>query len=281
MLSPRLGDAMFDVLRPWLERLPQNRWPTHDELTALAAGITTARGMRLRFVPPRGETRGRTPGTHPGVRPRVPHLYYELEVAETGEVPTRAGNWHDLFNALAWIAFPRAKAQINAQHVAILEEGGEGEARHRSPARDALTLFDEGGVAVASSSAELLRLIGAFEWKALFWDRRAELRASMRFIPFGHGLLEQALSPYIGMVAKTVFVPVGDFFFMLSPESQREEADRLLAAHFAERTRFASPKSMPPMPVLGVPGWHPHTADEAFYDRSSYFRSKPRTRPAP
>jgi hypothetical protein len=31
---------------------------------------------------------------------------------------------------------------------------------------------------------------------------------------------------------------------------------------------------MAPMPVLGVPGWHPDTAREAFYDDPSHFRSK-------
>jgi hypothetical protein len=31
---------------------------------------------------------------------------------------------------------------------------------------------------------------------------------------------------------------------------------------------------MAPMPVLGVPGWHPDTQREAFYDDASHFRSK-------
>src|SRR5512141_1394542 len=172
MSPPRLQDAIFDGIRPFLAALPQDRWPTRDELTALAAGITTSRGMPLRFVPPREATE----------RER---RYYEVRIAETGEIETRADNWHDLFNALQWLAFPKAKAQINAQHVAILAEGGDAEARHRSPERDALTLFDEGGVIVASSSPDLLRHITAFEWKALFWDRRAELAQKMRFIAFG------------------------------------------------------------------------------------------------
>ena len=128
---------------------------------------------------------------------------------------TRPGNWHDLFNALAWIAFPKAKAAINAQHAAMLAEGGEEEARRRSPARDALTLFDEGGVAVASSSPEMLRLIEDFEWKALFWERREELARKVRFVAFGHSLFEKVLEPFDGVVAKTVFLPVSDFFAML------------------------------------------------------------------
>ncbi len=61
-------------------------------------------------------------------------------------------------------------------------------------------------------------------------------------------MYEQALIPYIGMVAKTVFVPVNDLFFMLPLETQMAQADTLLAAHFANRTRYASPKMMAPMP---------------------------------
>ena len=191
--------------------------------------------------------------------------YYELHIADTGEVETRAENWHDLFNALVWITFPSAKASINAQHAAILEERGDAEARRRGPERDALTLFDEGGVIVACSDPALPRLIVDFEWKELFWRRRAELAAKMRFFAFGHALYEKALEPYLGIVAKTIFVDAA---------ADTAHADTLAAAHFADRSRFASPKSMAPMPVLGVPGWHPDSAREAFYDDPAHFRAK-------
>jgi hypothetical protein len=259
----RLAGALFAPLAPALARLPADRWPTHAELTAAAEGVRTAHGKALRFVRPREKNE----------RER---RYYESHIAETGEVETRPENWHDLFNALAWITYPLAKARINAQHAAILSEGGEAEARRRSPERDALTLFDEGGVVVASASPALLRLVVDFEWKELFWIRRAELEEKARFFVFGHACFEQALEPYIGMVAKTVFVPVSEFFFMLAPESQLEEVDKLVANHFASRARFASPKAMAPMPVLGVPGWHFDAQDEAFYDDAQHFRSKAR-----
>jgi len=261
----RLAGAIFAPIAPAIARLPAERWPTLAEVNALAAGIATERGKPLRFVRPREHTE----------RER---RYYEQRIADTGEVETRADNWHDLFNALVWITFPRAKARINAQHTAILEEGGEAESRRRGPERDALTLFDEGGVIVASASPALLRLMVDFEWKALFWTRRAELQEKVRFFAFGHACYEQALAPYIGMVAKTVFVPVSELFFMLPPESQLDEADKLVASHFASRARFASPKSMAPMPVLGVPGWHFAQQDEAFYDDERHFRSKTKQR---
>jgi hypothetical protein len=257
----RLKGAIFAPLAPAIARLPGERWPAHADLNALAGNVTTSRGKPLRFVPPRDATD----------RER---RYYEEHIAATGEVETRAENWHDLFNALAWITFPQAKARINAQHAAILEEGGDEEAKRRSPERDALTLFDEGGVIVAARSPEVPRLIVDFEWKELFWNRRAALAASARFLAFGHACYEQSLAPYVGMVAKTVFVPVDELFFMLPLEAQVAQADALVAAHFAQRAKFRSPKSMAPMPVLGVPGWHFAAQDEDFYDDPKHFRSK-------
>ena len=257
----RLASPIFAPLAASIDALPSDRWPTHAELTALAQAVKTGRGRPVRFVKPRERSDRERP-------------YYERHIAETGEVETRSANWHDLFNALVWIAFPRAKAAINAQHAAILAEGGEAEARRRSPERDALTLFDEGGVAVASRSPELLRLLVDFEWKELFWRRRAELESSVRFFAFGHALYEKALDPYLGIVAKTVFVPVNDFFFMSAPQSQAQTVDEMLAAHFSRRARFQSPKAMAPMPAMGVPGWHPRTDEEAFYDDPDHFRGK-------
>jgi hypothetical protein len=254
-----LRAPIFAPLRPLIDALPRDRWPTHEELTSLARGAATSRGMPVRFVPPR----------EGGDR-----LNYERHIAATGEIDTRPENWHDLFNALVWAAFPKAKSAINAQHAAILEERGEEEARRRGPERDALTLFDEGGVIVVSASPALLQLIVDFRWKELFWRRRAELEEKMRFFAFGHALYEKALDPYVGIVAKTVFLPANDFFFMLAPGSQVERVDALLAAHFSSRARFPNPKSMAPMPVLGVPGWHPDTGRESFYDDPEHFRGK-------
>jgi hypothetical protein len=254
----RLQAPFFVPLRPSLSRLPPDRWPTHDDLNALASGIVTSRDRPLRFIPPRDAT-GRE------------RRSYELHIAGTGEVETRRENWHDLFNALVWLAFPRAKAAMNAQHVAILEEGGEAEARRRGPARDAITLFDEGGVAVISSDAAVFERIRAFEWKPLFWQERAALVRSTRFVAFGHALLEMLLEPHLGIVAKTVFLSTPA---LPSEDDLAGNVDRGLADYFSDRSRFASPKRMAPMPVLGIPAWHPRTAEESFYDDRDHFRAK-------
>ena len=258
----RLAAPIFAPFGPALARLPGGHWPTAEELSAAAGGIATAGGMPVRFVAPAAAP----------ARERIP---YELRVARTGEVETRPGSWHDLFNALAWMAFPRTKAQVNAQHAAILAEGGEREALRRGPERDALTLFDESGVIVACASPELARLALGREWKALFWARRAELAARMEFLAFGHALHEKALDPYPGLVARTVFVPVDEGHFALPREARVAAADALAAAHFARRANFAAPRALPPRPILGIPGWHPDNAREAYYDDAGHFRPGP------
>ena len=259
----RLAMPIFAPFADAIAKLPRSRWPTHDDLTQAAGNVVTSHGHLLRFAAPRAR----------GDRDR---RSYELRIAETGEVETRTQNWHDLFNALVWIAFPAAKAAINAQHCAILAERGAAEARARGPERDALTLFDEGGVAVASTDPALTKLIVDFEWKELFWRRRAQVAAKMRFVAFGHALLEKALAPHLGIVAKTIFLPMDP----LPEEAGLAGAiDARLAAHFADRGRFASPRAMAPMPILGIPGWHPETARESFYDDRDHFRAKTRSAP--
>jgi hypothetical protein len=261
---PRFASPILRPLAPALERLPHARWPTLEDLNALAGGITTSRGAPLRFV------RARGPGD------REVRSYYELHIAETGEVETRPENWHDLFNALAWVAYPRAKARLNAQHVAILAERGEREAVKRGPERDALTLFDEGGIAITSTDPALFGLIEGFRWKELFWERRGELLARMGFFAFGHSLHEKALAPHVGIVAKAVFLDVGEDFPALPEAAQVAHVDGALARHFEDRARFVSPRIMPPIPVLGIPGWHPGTAEAAFYDDRTHFRPSTR-----
>jgi DUF3025 family protein len=258
----RLREPIFAPLGAALARLPPDRWPSLDELNAAAAGVATSQGKPVRFVAPRESAE---------------RLYYETRIAATGEVETRDRNWHDLFNALAWISYPRAKAAINAQHATLLAERGEREARRRGPERDALTLFDEGGIAVATRDRDLTRLIVDFEWKELFWRRRGQLARDAAFFAFGHALLEKALDPFVGIVAKTAFLDVDAAFFALDANARIARVDELLAAHFSERSRFPSPRAMAPMPVLGVPGWH-RAQDEAFYDDPVHFRSKGGTR---
>jgi hypothetical protein len=76
------------------------------------------------------------------------------------------------------------------------------------------------------------------------------------------------------MVAKTIFLSADRL--PADDDALVAAVDLSLSAHFADRTRFASPKLMAPMPVLGIPGWHPGTDRESFYDDRDHFRAKAR-----
>ena len=187
------------------------------------------------------------------VAPSSADPYYEVHLHETGCVSTRAENWHDLFNALAWLAFPRTKATINALHAREIPREGS----RRGRLRDLLTIFDEGGAIVVCDDAELRQLIVDFRWTELFWRRRSQVLSSMRFVVIGHAVLEKALEPWPGIACKALFVR--------SNEDPDESAARWLAAH-------ATPQDLAPVPVFGYPGWLPGSASAEFYADERYFR---------
>jgi hypothetical protein len=138
------------------------------------------------------------------VAPATDDAYYEVRLFETGRVETRPDNLHDLFNALAWLAFPRTKARINAMHAAQIPR----EQGRRGRLRDLLTIFDEGG-AIVCAPPQLVELVRGFRWKELFWERRDETLRSMKVHILGHAVLEQALQPWPGITCKAIFAETG------------------------------------------------------------------------
>ncbi len=190
------------------------------------------------------------------VPPRPSDPYYEIHVFETGRVSTRPQSRHDLFNALAWLAFPRTKARINALHAAEipLEHG------RRGRKRDLLTLLDEGGVIVECAEEELLAMLRGFRWKELFWDNRRRVLRCMRLAVLGHAVLEKALDPWPGVTCKALLVPPGS------------NVDEAAARWLGALPQDATPRGLAVMPVFGYPGWLPGSDAAAFYEDSRYFR---------
>jgi hypothetical protein len=252
-----LDAPIFAALRPSLSHLSSGDFPRHEDLNALAhSSVVSGGGAAIRFVPP-------APAKEPAAR-------YEVRIFETGEVQTRPGNWHDHFNALVWLAFPKTKAILNRHHrEAIAASRGD---PRRGTARDVLTLFDEGGVIVAAANAELSELLRAFRWKDLFWTRREDVRRSMRFYAFGHAIYEKALAPHKGVTAKALVVDVAQALLHAPLERQLAELDACATAHFAAPRSLASTRSLAPLPILGVPGWEPANEREEYYDDTSQFR---------
>jgi hypothetical protein len=223
-------------VRPWLGG---ERSLARLNQAAESIHLKTERGQPVRFVPP-------------GTR----DLNYELRVFETGRVETRPDSLHDYFNALAWLAFPRTKARINAMHAAEIPR----ERGRRGRLRDLLTIFDEGGAIVLCDDTVLLSLLAESRWKELLWDNRERVRAAMRVLVIGHAVLEKALEPWPGITCKTIVV------------SAASDPDAAAHAWLGALQPGATPRDMGPLPIYGLPGWYPGQSAE-FYGDARYFRS--------
>jgi hypothetical protein len=208
----------------------------------------------------------------PGPRGGAPAEKYEARIFLEGALPVRPGDWHDYFNVLAWLAFPRAKAALNARHHAELERQRAAGERNRGPTQDALTLFDEGGVIIAASDERLLALLREWRWKELFWERRAELAARVRFFVFGHALYEKALQPFPGITSRGILLEVAPRLVAAPLVEQVAEVDAQAASWISDPERLKGTRELAVVPIFGVPGWHPDNNSEFFYDNADYFR---------
>jgi hypothetical protein len=248
---------MFAPLRPYADRLPRLGWPNAEVLNTLVQDtrqrVVNGRGQRIRFVSSRsGDAEG-----------------HEERVYATGEVAVRPVNWHDLLNALVWMAFPTSKAALNARHCAAMEAESHSA---RSPTRDALTHFDEDGVVVLCADPRLSALLAGFAWKELFWVRREAVRRAMRFLIFGHALYDKARTPFLGVTGKAAVFDVPAAALTQDAAKLARDADRLTALHVLDPARMLTPRVLSPLPILGVPGWWEANEAADFYDNLDYFR---------
>ena len=188
-------------------------------------------------------------------------LHYEQRIAEHSDIATREGNWHDLLNALVWLRYPTLKQALNSRQVAEVAHMGP---KLRSRAQYALTHFDEAGVIVALRDPALLALWDAHDWYGLFWrQRQAWLDGSIQLEVFGHALLELALSPDKLLVGKALVFQPDD-----SASVEKLDARQLrdsCAQAIANGQLLRDPLELRPLPLSGVPGWHPGNGDEVFH----------------
>jgi DUF3025 family protein len=259
---------IFSPLSFWAKKFSQFKdgWPGLDDyqaiLSALPSPILTQSGKALKIVEQDGK---------PG------HFseHYAPRIYLNGEIQTRTENWHDFFQLLTWFMFPETKAVINATHIPAaksrIEKGHD--LGRRSPIENMLSLFDEGGAVIFSSDESLLQLIRDFQWKELFWQRRAELESKLKLITFGHALYEKGLSPYVGMTANCILFLVDEKILQQANQQQLNWVDRELAKLFVEGKPYSKPKDLCPFPLLGLPGWDSDNTAEDYYDNENYFRA--------
>ena len=186
-----------------------------------------------------------------------PDLPYEQRIYKYGLIATRQHNWHDYFNALVWLKFPKTKSVLNYIHY---QETQKQNSTQRSRKRDLLTLFDECGVIVQASEA-ILKLIRNHQWHELFVSQKqAWLSQEIKITTFGHALYEKYLKPYIGMTAKAILLP-----------NNIDDLDNYLSLSIKKGEILTLKSELCPLPLLGIPDWH-HTQNTAFYNNNLYFR---------
>jgi hypothetical protein len=251
------GHAAPDVrhpgLAPYARWLGAGRWPDLASLNGLARehALALPDGRPLAFVAARSGLRA---------------LDYERAIAARGEIATRDGNLHDVFNALAWLRFPRTKAALNAVHV---RSAAAGTRNARDRARDAATLLDESGLLLGCADAGLAALLRDRAWRELFWTRREEVIRGVCPRVLGHGLAEKLLSPYRALTAHVLVL--GEASATAAAASTARDKLDTLAAATVSAPGFG-PDCLTPLPVAALPGWDAEGLGESLFDDLWVFR---------
>lgn len=190
---------------------------------------------------------------------------YEQEICQNRQIPTRLRNWHDFFNNLSWLCWPRLKWSMVRR--AVQEKAGP----IRTSGQNMLAHLDECGMVFCSSDPHVFHLIKTFQWQTLFFY--PYLLESCLPVLMGHGLLEKLLNPFVGITAKVIFLQVDKSFFQKDLMSQMQYIDSKIADYILGPQFIAEPKALCPFPFLGWPHWYLNQ-DAAFYENKHYFREQ-------
>ncbi len=193
-------------------------------------------------------------------------MRYLWEIYHNGKIPTRNASWHDFFNNITWLVFPKLKRAIVDKMCQDPFEIGA-----RTSLQNTLAHFDECGIVICSSEPHFFKFIQNHQWQDFFCQY--DIAKSCLPVIIGHGLMEKALNPYIGMTAKAIFLDVEAQFFSLDTLQQNKIIDEKIAQFILSEDFPTQPKALHPFPLLGWPAWH-ENQDEAFYNNKNYFREK-------
>ena len=259
-LSELARRPLFEPLRDLLQALPGAAPPGICELHRLLrerhTRLLSGSGQPLTFVAAGGG------------------LSYERRVFERGEIATRSGDWHDLFNALVWLTFPRAKAALNARHYDAMQLKRAALGSARCSVRDAATHFDECGVVVAAADRSLAQGLKEHAWKHVFWERRTEALERLRFFVFGHATYDMLRRPHRGLCAKALYMEVAQSWLQQDVATCCAALDAWLAGVFGNAAAVSKPQDVLPLPLLGIPGVVADNNDPAYYDDPYQFRPR-------
>lgn len=238
--------ACFAGAREWPE---PSTWRAALEAAGLATPLVTEGGLPIVFAlsPPKTKSRRR----------RAPvdlATIYDERIYVRGEVPSRAGSWHDFLNMLVWATFPGAKRALNERQRTALRAHVVDGASHipgaRTREQDALSMLDEGGmiVLVAADAAQAVRAAIA---RADHEGLAAHVRANEAVVlAFGHALHEHLLSSE--HTVRALALPLVVAALPRALDECTALADRTLAAALAERRVLTAPTGAPAMPVMAA-----------------------------
>ncbi len=114
-----------------------------------------------------------------------------------GQLPTRMDSWHDVFNTISWCLWPNSKKRLNELYCSSASE----DTSQRSTNQQHIAHFDECG-AVIFGSTSIFSACHTHDWLAL----RTALRWNQNFFLFGHGFLEQCLTPHRNITLKCILL---------------------------------------------------------------------------
>lgn len=250
----------FSVIEPGVRTrlLALDHFPAPRELRRLAHGLPSAIEPWFDFAE-QDEAQLRAAGS------------FDQLIARTRLIPTRVHSFHDLLGALIWLHFPALKTAIHQAQLA-------GNSAVRGPRENAATHLDESGVLVLGSEPSIFEALCALEWVQVFWQQRAALQHTTRFVAFGHGLLDALREPHPRLMGMALFVRVTPEQLALAASEFRMFVDgslgKLLPAFLSAPTLLA------PLPVLGIPGWS-EAQSLSYYEDQRYFRTTRRRVRAP
>lgn len=170
----------------------------------------------------------------------APHGYEHA--VDEGAVPTRDGSWHDAFNVLAFLAFPRAKLALHRRVLALrrARAAAGGPAGVRSREEDALALLDEGSLVIAGPPAAIAALDEARHEGSLPRIDAVMCRHGLVARVLGHALLEH-------LVLERAPIGAGVLTLPLPEPATLAAIDRALAERI-EAGGFPVPCTSPTLP---------------------------------
>ncbi|MFT4732101.1 MAG: hypothetical protein ACI89W_001122 [Gammaproteobacteria bacterium] len=210
--------------------------------------------------------------------------YYEQIIFEEHIIPTRIGSWHDFFNGIIWLQYPKTKNYLNRLHISEINAHG---LNPRTQVRNHITHFDECGVVLFVHGSTLLArlhlLFEMQEWNTLFCELKDEWNNSIFPVVFGHANLEMLLTPFIGLTGKVLLIQIDEKPLVQAALQNRDKSivnqasissgslDTLLFEYIQSNKTFNTSKPFYPLPLLGVPHWHYAEQGAAFYANKDYF----------